>query len=57
MMREYGVGAQILRDLGVSKIEILSATPRSMAGLESFGITISSQHPIPEVEVSIRNTP
>jgi 3,4-dihydroxy 2-butanone 4-phosphate synthase/GTP cyclohydrolase II len=51
MMREYGVGAQILRDLGISQIELLSSTPRSMTGLESFGITIVSQHPIPEVEL------
>jgi 3,4-dihydroxy 2-butanone 4-phosphate synthase/GTP cyclohydrolase II len=46
MMREYGVGAQILRNLGVNKIELLTGTTRSMAGLSSFGIDIVSQHSI-----------
>lgn len=46
MMREYGVGAQILRDLGINKIELLAGTTRSMAGLSSFGIDIVSQHSI-----------
>ena len=47
MMREYGVGAQILRDLGVSRIELIAGTPRSMAGLGSFGINIVSQRTFP----------
>jgi 3,4-dihydroxy 2-butanone 4-phosphate synthase/GTP cyclohydrolase II len=46
LMREYGVGAQILRDLGVSKIELLTSTPRALVGLPSFGLTIISQRPI-----------
>jgi 3,4-dihydroxy 2-butanone 4-phosphate synthase/GTP cyclohydrolase II len=46
-MREYGVGAQILRDLGVSQIELLSSTKRTLIGLDSFGITIVSQRAIP----------
>jgi 3,4-dihydroxy 2-butanone 4-phosphate synthase/GTP cyclohydrolase II len=48
MMREYGVGAQILRDLGVSKIELLTTHPRAIVGLPSFGLSIVSQHPIPD---------
>jgi 3,4-dihydroxy 2-butanone 4-phosphate synthase/GTP cyclohydrolase II len=52
MMREYGVGAQILRDLGVSHIELLATTPRSLAGLPSFGIHIVSQHSIPDLTTS-----
>jgi 3,4-dihydroxy 2-butanone 4-phosphate synthase/GTP cyclohydrolase II len=48
MMREYGVGAQILRDLGITKIELLSSTQRSLLGLESFGMTVSHQIPIPD---------
>jgi 3,4-dihydroxy 2-butanone 4-phosphate synthase/GTP cyclohydrolase II len=47
MMREYGVGAQILRDLGVSHIELIAGTSRSMAGLGSFGINIVSQRNFP----------
>jgi 3,4-dihydroxy 2-butanone 4-phosphate synthase/GTP cyclohydrolase II len=48
MMREYGVGAQILRDLGISKIELLTTQPRALVGLPSFGLSIVSQHPIPD---------
>lgn len=50
MMREYGVGAQILRDLGVSQIEVLSSSSRSLTGLASFGLTIVSQQPLPGVD-------
>lgn len=46
-MREYGVGAQILRDLGISKIELLSSTQRNLIGLDSFGISVVAQRPIP----------
>ncbi|MFO0417006.1 MAG: 3,4-dihydroxy-2-butanone-4-phosphate synthase, partial [Pseudomonadota bacterium] len=46
-MREYGVGAQILRDLGITKIDLLSSTNRALLGLASFGITVVSQQPIP----------
>jgi len=52
MMREYGVGAQILRDLGISRIELLATTPRALAGLPSFGIHIVSQHSIPDLTTS-----
>ena len=48
-MREYGIGAQILRDLGVRKVELLSASGRSLAGIQTFGIEIVTQHPIPSV--------
>jgi 3,4-dihydroxy 2-butanone 4-phosphate synthase/GTP cyclohydrolase II len=47
MMREYGVGAQILRDLGITRIELLSSTQRSLVGLKSFGMTVVNQIPIP----------
>jgi 3,4-dihydroxy 2-butanone 4-phosphate synthase/GTP cyclohydrolase II len=52
MMREYGVGAQILRDLGITKIELLTTTPRALAGLSSFGIQVTSQHSIPNLSTS-----
>ncbi len=47
-MREYGIGAQILRDLGATRIELLSSTQRALDGLSSFGISVVSQHPIPD---------
>ena len=48
MMREYGLGAQILRDLGVRKLELLTEKKREYIGLETFGLEIVSQHAIPE---------
>jgi len=47
LMREYGLGAQILHDLGVRKIELLTGSKKSLIGLDSFGIEIVSQAPIP----------
>lgn len=46
MMREYGIGAQILRDLGVRKIELLTSSTRKLLGLHTFGIDIVSQLPL-----------
>jgi 3,4-dihydroxy 2-butanone 4-phosphate synthase/GTP cyclohydrolase II len=40
--REVGLGAQILRDLGVSSIRLRTATPRRYVGLSGFGIEIKS---------------
>jgi len=47
MMREYGLGAQILRDLGVRRAEVLTSSTRNLVGLNSFGIEIVAQVPIP----------
>ncbi|RAH98236.1 3,4-dihydroxy-2-butanone-4-phosphate synthase [Acuticoccus sediminis] len=44
--REIGLGAQILRDLGVSSIHLLASTDRRYVGLEGFGITISGTEPV-----------
>jgi 3,4-dihydroxy 2-butanone 4-phosphate synthase/GTP cyclohydrolase II len=38
--RDYGVGAQILRHLGVSKIKLMTNNPRKRAGLEGYGLEI-----------------
>lgn len=46
MLREYGVGAQILLDLGARKIELLTNNPRRFVGLEQFGIEIVGYRPI-----------
>ena len=40
--REIGVGAQILRDLGISSIKLLSSSERTYVGLSGFGIGIAS---------------
>jgi 3,4-dihydroxy 2-butanone 4-phosphate synthase/GTP cyclohydrolase II len=44
--RDYGVGAQILRDLGVSKIRLMSNNPKKRAGLTGYGLEIVENVPI-----------
>jgi 3,4-dihydroxy 2-butanone 4-phosphate synthase/GTP cyclohydrolase II len=45
-LRDYGVGAQILLDLGVHEMVLLSNTKRTIVGLDGYGLTISEQRPI-----------
>ncbi len=45
-LREYGIGAQILLDLGVSEMIVLSNTPRTIVGLEGYGLKVVGQRPI-----------
>jgi 3,4-dihydroxy 2-butanone 4-phosphate synthase/GTP cyclohydrolase II len=42
VLREYGVGAQILRALGIRRIELLTTAEKNLAGLEGFGLDIAS---------------
>ena len=42
-MREYGIGSQILADLGLSTIRILTNNPRKITGLEGFGLKVVEQ--------------
>lgn len=44
--RDYGIGAQILRDLGVSKIRLISNNPKKRAGLIGYGLEIVENIPI-----------
>lgn len=44
--RDYGVGAQILRDLGISKIRLISNNPQKRVGLIGYGLEIVEQVPI-----------
>jgi 3,4-dihydroxy 2-butanone 4-phosphate synthase / GTP cyclohydrolase II len=45
-MREYGIGNQILADLGLSTIRILTNNPKKITGIEGFGLTVVEQLPI-----------
>lgn len=45
-MREYGVGAQILHDLGVRHLRLLTNNPKKLAALEGYGLNIVEQLPI-----------
>jgi len=45
-LRDYGVGAQILADLGLHKIRLLTNNPRKVVGLESYGIEIVETVPV-----------
>ena len=44
--RDYGIGAQILRSLGVRKMNLITNNPRKISGLEGFGIEIAERTPI-----------
>lgn len=46
-LRDYGVGAQILLDLGVREMILLSNTKKTVVGLDGYGLTIVGQRPIP----------
>jgi 3,4-dihydroxy 2-butanone 4-phosphate synthase/GTP cyclohydrolase II len=48
-MRDYGLGAQILVNLGVRKMRLLTNNPKKMIGLDGYGLTIVEQIPI-EIE-------
>ncbi|MFC1672775.1 3,4-dihydroxy-2-butanone-4-phosphate synthase [Pseudomonadota bacterium] len=47
-LRNYGVGAQILLELGVKEMTLLSNTQRTIIGLEGYGLTVVGQQSIPE---------
>jgi 3,4-dihydroxy 2-butanone 4-phosphate synthase / GTP cyclohydrolase II len=48
-LRDYGIGAQILVDLGLSSIRLLTNNPKKIVGLEGYGLTVTDQIPIEHV--------
>jgi 3,4-dihydroxy 2-butanone 4-phosphate synthase / GTP cyclohydrolase II len=45
-LRDYGIGAQILVDLGLSSIRLLTNNPKKIVGLEGYGLAVTDQVPI-----------
>ena len=53
-LRDYGVGAQILKDLGATKLTVLTNNPKKLVGLEGHGLEITSRVPI-QIEMNQEN--
>jgi 3,4-dihydroxy 2-butanone 4-phosphate synthase / GTP cyclohydrolase II len=45
-LRDYGIGAQILADLGLTSLRVLTDTPKRLHGLSGYGLSITSQVPV-----------
>jgi 3,4-dihydroxy 2-butanone 4-phosphate synthase/GTP cyclohydrolase II len=45
-LRDYGIGAQILRDLGIRKIRLMTNNPKKVVGLQGYGLVIVERIPI-----------
>ena len=53
-LREYGLGAQILADLGVRQMELMTNNPRKIVGLDSYGLRVTGRVPL-EIRPNVRN--
>ncbi|HPF35096.1 MAG TPA: bifunctional 3,4-dihydroxy-2-butanone-4-phosphate synthase/GTP cyclohydrolase II [Candidatus Krumholzibacteria bacterium] len=53
-LREYGIGAQILKDLGVRRMRLMTNNPRKLVGLEGYGLELAGRVPL-EVAANARN--
>jgi len=55
-LRDYGVGAQILRDLGIRRLRLMTNNPKKIVGLQGYGLTVEERIPIviPPNEDNIR---
>src|SRR5262249_27582268 len=46
-LRDYGIGAQVMVDLGLKKIRFMTNNPKKVAGLEGYGLEITEWVPLP----------
>ena len=53
-LRDYGIGAQILKDIGVEKMRIMTNNPRKIVGLEGYGLKVMGRVPL-EIEAGDEN--
>lgn len=53
-LRDYGIGAQILSDLGISKLRLLTNNPRKISGLEGYGLKVVERIPL-EIQPGCEN--
>ena len=53
-MRNYGIGAQILADIGIKKIRLMTNNPKKVVGLEGYRIEIKERVPL-EIKPGKRN--
>jgi 3,4-dihydroxy 2-butanone 4-phosphate synthase/GTP cyclohydrolase II len=54
-LRDYGIGAQILKDLGIRQMRLLTNNPRKIKGLEGYGLEVIERVPI-QMETNVNNT-
>jgi 3,4-dihydroxy 2-butanone 4-phosphate synthase/GTP cyclohydrolase II len=53
-LRDYGIGAQILGDLGLTSIRIITNNPKKIVGMEGYGLSVTEQVPI-EAQPNVHN--
>ena len=53
-LREYGLGAQILNDLGLTTIRLMTNNPKKIVGIEGYGLSVTERIPL-EIAPNERN--
>ena len=55
-LREFGLGAQVLADLGVHKIRLLTNNPRKIAGIHGYGLDVVERVPLHSMKKDEKGT-